>query len=579
MPNSHLRMRRPTAAASLLALVLAFVPASQAEAASSFTFYGSGWGHGLGLSQWGAFGMAQQGWMHGPILMHFYTGTKLSVDKTPPKKLRVGLTQGRLRVTLTAISGPVRLWTTSPKGVLVGKIPNGKTWSVHAEPDGYRVLDGSGKRVGGHDWGGTSHNLYATWADPGARVKIPQGGGTYAHGLVEFNLYDCRSGCVMRLILQIAPEQYLLGIGEVPSSWPMQALEAQAIASRTYAIAKVAYGQHRMPCNCGLYDTSYDQVYMGWAKESGFDGSRWVHAVKATAGTVVTYRGTPIQAFFFSSSGGATENNENVWGGTPIPYLRGVCDPGDYTPENPSAVWRSTFTAGWVTSALSPYTGGIGTIKGFTSIKRGVSGRIISAVANGTKASHQVTGQEIQAALGLRDDKTWINSDKNVTGPIRLKYDNLMCAPGLPTTPRRSVPGGTTQAFATGAIYRNPKASVTVWLKGAMKSDYDSLGGAKGVLGIPTSNVAGLSGFDSCGGSVSCSRVSFAHGRIYFKEGRGAHGLWGNVLQSYLSHGGAQGMLGFPTSDVNKASDGTASATFEHGKISCPSGGGTCRVS
>src|SRR5205823_5778394 len=153
---------------------------------------------------------------------------------------------------------------------------------------------------------------------------------------------------------------------------------------------------------------------VGWSKESGFDGSRWVHAVTATAKTVVSYKGTPIQAFFFSSSGGETENNENVWGGTPIPYLRGVCDPGDYTPQNPSAVWTSTLTAGTVTSALHPYTGGIGTITGFTSIKRGVSGRIISANAKGSKGTHSVTGQEIQAGLGLRDDKIWINSNKNV---------------------------------------------------------------------------------------------------------------------------------------------------------------------
>src|SRR5207248_5097580 len=99
--------------------------------------------------------------------------------------------------------GPVSLRITSPHGASVGKIPNDATWTVHAEPDGYRIRDASGKRVGGRDWGGPARNLYATWADPGARVKIHKAGGTYAHGRVEINLYRCGGRCEMRLILQI----------------------------------------------------------------------------------------------------------------------------------------------------------------------------------------------------------------------------------------------------------------------------------------------------------------------------------------------------------------------------------------
>ena len=156
----------------------------------------------------------------------------------------------------------------------------------------------------------------------------------------------------MRLVLTVDPQHYLYGLGEVPSSWPVSALKTQAIAARTYAFRPPA--QHRAVCDCALYASSYDQVYAGWDKEGGVDGDRWVAAVNQTDGQVVLNGGTTIQAFYMSSSGGYTENNENVWGGTPIDYLRGVCDPGDYTSANPNATWigpsrrvRSPRISGW----------------------------------------------------------------------------------------------------------------------------------------------------------------------------------------------------------------------------------------
>src|SRR5207249_3565900 len=125
---------------------------------------------------------------------------------------------------------------------------------------------------------------------------------------------------------------YLLGLSEVPSSWPTAALEAQAVAARTYALEKVErLGQHRSFCDCGLYSSTADQVYGGWDKEAAADGARWAAAVARTRHQIVAYHGVPIQAYYSSSSGGHTESNDAVWGGAPLPYLRGVCDPGDDT--------------------------------------------------------------------------------------------------------------------------------------------------------------------------------------------------------------------------------------------------------
>jgi SpoIID/LytB domain protein len=461
---------------------------------------------------------------------------------------------------------------------VVGQIPRGKTWTVRAVGSEYRVLTGAGRKVGGQDWGGTARNLYVTYAGAGARVRSPDAGATYNRGSIEFNLTDCGgANCSLRMILLVAPEAYLYGISEVPSSWPMAAMRAQAVAARSYAFAKAASGQHRAGCNCGLYDSSLDQVYIAWAKEGGTQGDRWVRAVRQTDNQIVSYSGDVITAFYTASDGGYTEDNENVWGGAAVAYLRGVCDPGDYTSANPSRVWQVKYSASEVTSRLRGYTGDIGTVTGFTDANRGVSGRIISIRVRGRSGSDVVTGTQFRAGLGLRDDRVWVNNDKNVTGLIRATYDAAGCAPGLPVTPEVSVTGGSRQKFQVGAIYHNA-GDVTVWLKGPIYDEYTGVGGPSGSLRLPVSKVVPITGLTGCGGG-DCARVIFVRGRIYWKSGEGANALWGRVLNVFLAHDGVAGSLGFPTSRVSFGGDGSSSATFEHGSIACPpSGGGACTV-
>ncbi len=562
-------------AVSLVASV-GVLPAAPAGAAGSFRFFGSGFGHGLGMSQWGAYGLAKDGWAHKKILTHFYSGTAVKQDPSPPRNLRIGLTQGESKVRLTAEAGSVTIRVEDPKtGTEIGTIPKGKTWTVRVADDEYRVLNSAGRRVGGKDWGGTARDLFVTY--DGARVRSAAAGATYNRGFIELNLYSCAGSCAMRMILVIAPEAYLLGLGEVPSSWPMAALRAQVVAARSYALYKVESGQHRAGCNCGLYDSSLDQVYIGWAKEGGSQGDRWVRAVEQTGGQIVAFSGDVIPAFYTSSDGGHTENNENVWGGTPLPYLRGVCDPGDYTSANPSAVWKVSYSAGSVTNRLAGYTGNIGTVSGFTDFDRGVSGRIITVRVEGNNGSDVISGAQFRAGLGLKDDRVWVNRNRNVTGRIRATYDAASCAPGLPTSPEVDVPGGSRQIFETGAIYRNT-GDVTVWLKGAVFDEYTAVGGVGGRLGLPTSKVVTVTGVTGC--AAGCSRTSFERGRIYWKSGVGAEALWGRVLDTFLAHNGVDGSLGFPTSRVQVADNGSTSATFEHGTIDCPPpDGGSCTIS
>lgn len=569
-------MRRALLVIAVLAL--AILPAVPASSANSFTFYGSGYGHGLGMSQWGAFGLAQEGWSHRKILRHFYSGTAIRQTRAAQRTLRIGLTQDRKAVKLTADAGPVTIRVQDPRsGPLVGSIPEGKTWTVRQVGDAYRVLNSHGRQVGGKDWGGTARDLFLTYVGAGARVRSPDAGAVYNRGYIEFNLYDCAGrDCSMRMILLIDPQGYLYGLGEVPSSWPLAALRAQAVAARTYALKKAAAGQHRSGCNCALYDSSLDQVYIGWAKEGGSQGRRWVRSVRQTDGQIVEYSGQMISAFYTSSDGGHTENNENVWGGTPLPYLRGVCDPGDFTSANPSRVWDVTYTAAGVTDRLRGYTGNIGRVTAFSNVDRGVSGRIITVRVQGESGSAVITGTAFKAGLGLRDDRVWVNRDKNVTGKIRSTYDAANCRPGLPRTPEVRVPGGSRQRFESGAIYRNAD-DVTVWLRVRINDEYIGAGGVTGPLGLPTSRSIRITRVSGCGGG--CSRVTFDGGRIYWKSATGANALWGRVLNEFLSRNGVKGPLGFPTSRVHEDVDGGASATFEHGSISCPPGGGDCSVS
>lgn len=575
-------MRRLRSLALVVAVSAALVPAPPARAGEPFTFYGSGWGHGLGLSQWGAYGLAANGWSATEILTHFYSGTKVTKIQEHPADLRIALATAEHVLHLTAEAGPVRLSVKQPvDGTQVGKIPAGETWVVRSVDGAYEVRDTAGDVVGGTTWGSESQNLFATYTDHGARVTVPEGGATYNRGTLELNLTACANGCSLRLILQVPFEEYLLGIGEVPSSWPSEALRAQAVAARSFALYKLRKYGVQPSCNCHLTDGSNDQVYIAWDKEGGTDGRRWVKAVRSTAGSVVTYEGAVALTVFTASDGGHTEDLNVQWG-TPLaayPYLAGVCDPGDYTAANPWTDWTRRFTGAALTSALVPFTGDIGAVSGFGTIDRGVSGRIEDAIVRGANGDAAVKGSELRSALGLPDDRVWINVDKNVVGAIRSKYDALMCEPGLPTSVSKVLPGGgARQAFQSGAIYRNGGLDVTVWLKGLLYEEYLVVGGATGELGQPVADPLNIGKLPGIACPAGCWRADFEHGRIFRKGGSGAFALWGRVLAAYGAQGGAAGSLGFPTSRVHLQENGSESATFEHGAITC-GGGGNCRTS
>ena len=148
------------------------------------------------------------------------------------------------------------------------------------------------------------------------------------------------------IVQELSIDAYARGIGEMPYSWPQEALEAQAIAARSYA--RYQQGVRGAPssrqwCWCSVYDRSIDQVYLGW----GFDevaqfgqyATRWVAAVTATANQVLLGSGKYVSTNYSASNGGASENNEDIWGGTPLPHLRSIPDPNDLIDANWAKAW------------------------------------------------------------------------------------------------------------------------------------------------------------------------------------------------------------------------------------------------
>ncbi len=502
--------RRSRAALSLAvaAFIATGAPPPTARADTTFSFYGSGYGHQLGMSQWGAYGMAQAGKTGTEILKHFYRGTSVARPASRPANVRVGLIQDATGISLKAVGSSVslRLGGAGANATVIAEIPAGATWTLQVRDGTYWIRRSNGSYVGDEGYGGATTHLFATYGSSG--VYLPRTGHTYGYGWIEFNIYRPCGSCSSRLraINTVGTQGYLYGLGEVPSLWPSAALRAQAVAGRTYAYYKImTSGQKRPICNCAVYASTSDQVYVGVDKIRATGGSRWADAVNDTAGLAVLKDGKPILAVFGSSSGGHTEKVENVWSAA-LSYLRGVCDPYVYAAD-PNRKWSASFSGASIGNALQRATGkDIGEARSFSGVSRGVSGAIISATVTGTKGTVTVSGQTLRFALGLKSARVWINQNRNIVGRIRTKYDSLNCAPKLPRSGVIDAKGGRAQVFKVGRIYVNDAVRRAHWIKGLVLTKYLKLGGSKSALGLPISDVVKVD-------SIRV-RARFQHGTI-----------------------------------------------------------------
>ncbi|HSS57103.1 MAG TPA: SpoIID/LytB domain-containing protein, partial [Solirubrobacteraceae bacterium] len=215
-------------------------------------------------------------------------------------------------------------------------------------------------------------------------------------GLYRGSLLISASGSGLIAVNALDLEDYVRGVvsGESPSAWPTEALKAQAVAARTYAITTHAGG-----AAFDQYADTRSQVYRGVSAETPNTDA----AVQATAGQVVTFGGQPVTTYFFSTSGGETEDVENSFvGSQPKPWLKAVDDPFDsVSPKHRWGPFR--FTATQVQRKLHRYLQG--RFKRIKVVQRGVSPRVVRAQVVGTGGVTNVTGPQLRSAFGLFD--TW----------------------------------------------------------------------------------------------------------------------------------------------------------------------------
>jgi stage II sporulation protein D len=360
-PNA---MQRPAKIAAL-ALVALLLSAGAAQA--KWIVPGKGFGHGVGMSQYGAFGFAKHGRNYKQILRHYYTGVR--IDRTRTRAVRV----------LIDVGGSLRF--SGARRACGRDLARGKEYLF--TPKGSRTVlrRAGGKRLAGCGKEGV--------ASGGATVRM-EGVGTYRGKLAGRNV-----GGSIFAINKVGIEGYVQGVipNEVPSSWPKHALRAQAVAARSYALATRLDGD-----GYDLYDDTRSQVYGGRSSETAATNK----ASDATAREVIKDSGEVATAFFFSTSGGRTENSEfGFAGGSPRPYLKSVKDPFD--DASPLHSWRVRFSNSEMESKLSGLFSG--NLKRIRVKKTGVSPRIVKARVVGSSGSSTVTGDTLRFRLGLRS--TW----------------------------------------------------------------------------------------------------------------------------------------------------------------------------
>jgi stage II sporulation protein D len=369
----------------IAATLLLLVPAT--AAAADVVIDGRGWGHGVGLSQYGAYGFAlREGRDHSFILAHYYTGSELGT--APATRMRVRLKRARapkISGATRAVSGARRVRLNDSRGyrfqalnstrVAVIDTTTGRTRARLTVP--VTVTGGASTRLHGSAENGRSNGFYR-----GRMVLVREGSGVLA-------------------VNHVSLEDYLYGVvpAEMPASWPAEALRAQAVVARSYALTSRASGG-----NWDVFADVRSQVYGGVLAEI----ASTTDAVRATRGRVVTIGGQVAQTFFFSTSGGRTASNEEGFGGSPLSYLRSVEDPHDDL--SPVHTWTARFTRAEAQRKLGPLVSG--RLRELRIASRSPSGRAATVLVRGSRGDQTVSAASVRTALGLRS--TWL---ERISGP------------------------------------------------------------------------------------------------------------------------------------------------------------------
>ncbi|HEY9856857.1 MAG TPA: SpoIID/LytB domain-containing protein [Stenomitos sp.] len=293
--------------------------------------------------------------------------------------MRVGVSEGVTKaVVATSVSGVI----LDAGGRTVGTTQGMEGWEAHREAGGIGLFGRGGRLVVAGPW-------VRFVPRPGSgEIGLAFGGGRWYRGEIEVR----SAGSRLTVINRVPLEQYLYGVvpAEMNPRWSLEALKAQAVAARTYALAKLGQFNAR---GFDLKPTTENQVYRG----AGVETSTSNMAVDQTLGQVLTRNGHVIAAYFHSSSGGYTETSAAVWG-EPRPYLQAV---PDYDQQSPRYLWQKNVPSASVRSGLAREGLAIGDPVRFEVLERSYSGRVHRIRVIGTGGERVVSGDVVRRAAGL----------------------------------------------------------------------------------------------------------------------------------------------------------------------------------
>ncbi|HET6493928.1 MAG TPA: SpoIID/LytB domain-containing protein [Thermoleophilia bacterium] len=366
----------------LLAAVVLLIatPAAEASSQTAFTITGRGWGHGIGMSQWGAYGLARHGSTYKEILRHYYSGIGFMTLGNPT--IRVRLRSGLSTVRLTCANA-----YTASRGGTVVTIPAGTTSTTTYANGKYRVT------AGGRSWRFTGA---VTFRPSKGQLNLRTATDLGQTGRHRGTIRVVASGGSLMMINRVPMESYLRSVvpHEVSPSWPREAVKAQACAARSYAERSRRNASGAWDLYCDVRSQAYGGV--------SWEDPRSDAAISKTTGIVPSYGGAPISAFYFSCSGGYTENIELAWATSAVPYLKAVKDPYDsYATLHTWGPLRKT--PAQLASSLGSSVKG--SLRAIYRVKRGKSPRIVRAAIIGSSGTTYLHGSSLRVKLGL--NSTW----------------------------------------------------------------------------------------------------------------------------------------------------------------------------
>ncbi len=436
---SGFRLLRSTTAIALAVSILALA-ATPAFASTfpSFRFSGAGYGHGIGLSQYGSKGFAEQGRSGKWIVGHYFPGTTITTPAAKTMKVNLDPAANYTQSSATYNAGySATRWTVQAGWTGMGISLNGGPTLTDAngpytfETDSAQVAvtGKDGKPVKGSPFSGTVTVVMKGSKSP-ALLQVVGRSGPFKSSSVSPStnvryrgeILISSNGSRLKLLNKLPMESYLYGVvpRESPASWHAEALKAQGIVARSYAYVG----------NSELYCDTRSQMYNGHSRGSRdsravmHEDARTNDAVKATAGTCVTYKGDVVATYFSSSSGGYTANKVDIWGGSTIAYLQGVPDPygeGSYDPWSSRVVLDGMQLAEKIAPRITGEPSGAGSSVYVKSIAIDHSwptgfAKSVSVEWSDGSTSSGISAGTWRLALGLKSTKFFSNANGSRIG-------------------------------------------------------------------------------------------------------------------------------------------------------------------